>query len=243
MDNSIYITLSRQLALFRDMDETANNVANANTTGYSAEHLLFNSYMTKDVNQKQRNDMAFAYDISSYHSFENGAIKTTGNALDLAIQGEGFFAVESPLGTRYTRAGSFQLDAAGTLITADGKPVLDDGGQKIVFPADTREIVVGEAGNISVNGSEFAKIGLYKFENPQLLERLDAATFKSEVPPQPATDVRVAQGALESANVKPVMELTHMLEVSRSVGNTAKFIESIYDLQRKAANAYAQQSA
>jgi len=242
MDNSIYITLSRELALFRDMDETANNVANANTTGYSAEHLLFNSYLTKDVNQKKTNDMAFAYDISSYHSFENGEIKKTGNTLDFAIQGEGFFAIETPLGTRYTRAGNFQIDAKGTLVTADGKPVLNDTGQRIEFPPEARDITVGEAGNISVDGSEFAKLGVYKFGNPQLLERVDGASFKSEITPEPADAARVAQGALENSNVKPVVELTHMMEVSRSVANTAKFIESMYDLQRKAATTYAQQA-
>jgi len=242
MDNSIYVTLSRQLALFRDMDATANNIANSNTTGYSGEHLLFNSYITKDINQKNRNDMAFAYDVSSYHNFENGSLHTTGNKLDLAISGEGFFSVETPLGVRYTRAGNFQLDGNGTLVTADGKAVLNDSGQRITFPPETKDIVIGEAGNISVDGAEFAKIGVYKFSNPQLLERMDGAMFKSKIAPEAADSARVVQGALESSNVQPVIELTHMMEVSRSVANTGKLIESVYDLQRKAANAYAQQS-
>jgi flagellar basal-body rod protein FlgF len=241
MDNGIYITLSRELALFRDMDVTANNIANSNTTGYGAEHMLFNNYLTKDVNQKVRNNMAFANDISTYHSFDGGSLHTTGNSLDLAIQGEGFFSVETPLGTRYTRAGNFQIDGAGNLVTADGKPVLNDSGQHITFPADASNIVVGAAGNISVNGSEFSKIGIYKFDNPQLLERLDGAMFKSEITPQVAENARVAQGTLESSNVQPITELTHMMDVSRSVGDTAKFIETMYDLQRKAASAYAQQ--
>ncbi len=240
MDNSIYITLSRELALFRDMDTTANNIANANTTGYGAEHLLFNSYMTKDVNQKNRNDMAFAYDISSYHNLENGAIHATGNPLDLAIAGEGFFSVETPLGVRYTKAGNFQIDGAGTLVTAEGNPVLSDSGQTIVFTPEARDIKIGEAGNISVDGEEFATIGVYKFENPQLLERLNGASFKSEITPEIDSNPRIAQGALSASNVKPVQELTHMIDVSRSVASTAKFIEAMYDLQRKAANAYAQ---
>lgn len=243
MDNSVYITLSRQLTLFSDRDVTANNVANANTTGYSSEHLLFNSYLTKDVNQKDRNPMAFAFDISSYHNLENGAFKTTGNPLDMAIAGDGFFSVETPLGTRYTRAGNFQLDGNGTLVTAEGYPVLDESGQHITFTSETRDILVGEAGNISVNGEAFVKLGIYKFENPQLLERLDSAMFKSEITPDVATDSRVVQGALAGSNVKPVMELTHMIDVSRSVSNTAKMIETLYDLQRKASNTCAQQSS
>lgn len=242
MDNSIYITLSRQLALFRDMDITANNVANANTSGYSSEHLLFNSYLAKDINKGQRNGMSFANDISSYHNFENGALQATGNKLDLAISGEGFFAVETPLGVRYTRAGNFQLDGAGTLVTAEGNPVLNDSGTYITFPPEAKNIVIGEAGNVVVDGSEVAKLGVYKFGNPQLLERTSGAMFKSSVAPQAIDGARVVQGVLESSNVKPVLELTHMMDVSRSVGSTAKFIESMYDLQRKAANAYSQQS-
>ncbi len=243
MDNSVYITLSRQLALFRDMDVTANNIANTNTTGYSSEHILFNSYLTKDVNQKDRNEMAFAYDISSYHDFDNAPIKATGNPLDLAIASDGFFAVETPLGVRYTRAGNFQLDGSGTLVTASGNPVLNDGGQHITFTPEARDIKVGSIGNISVDGQEFATLGIYKFANPQLLERLDGAMFKSEVAPEASTDTRLMQGALSGANVKPVVELTHMIDVSRSVANTAKMIETMYDLQRKSANAWAQQAS
>lgn len=243
MDNSVYITLSRQLALFRDMDVTANNIANTNTTGYSSEHILFNSYLTKDVNQKSRNEMAFAYDISSYHDFDSGPIKATGNPLDLAIASDGFFAVETPLGVRYTKAGNFQIDGSGTLVTASGNPVLNDGGQHITFTQEARDIKVGSIGNISVDGQEFATLGIYKFANPQLLERLDGAMFKSEVAPESATDAKVMQGALSGANVKPVIELTHMIDVSRSVANTAKMIETMYDLQRKSANTWAQQAS
>ncbi len=242
MDNSVYITLSRQLALFRDMDVTANNVANTNTTGYSSEHILFNSYLTKDVNQKNRNDMAFAYDISSYHNMEIGAISATGNPLDLAIASNGLFAVATPLGTRYTKSGNFQIDGEGKLTTVEGYPVLDNNGQNIIFTPETKDIKVGEAGNISVNGEEFATLGIYKFSNPQLLERLDGAMFKSEIDPEIETNTKVVQGALASANVKPVLELTHMIDVSRSVANTAKMIETMYDLQRKTNNTWAQQS-
>jgi flagellar basal-body rod protein FlgF len=243
MDNSVYITLSRQLALFRDMEVTANNVANANTTGYASERLIFDSYLVKDVNQKNRNDMAFAYDIATYNNLEVGAIKATGNPLDLAIASDGFFAIETPLGVRYTKAGNFQINGEGTLINADGNPVLNDSGQIITFAPDAQDIKIGEAGNVTVNGVEFASIGVYRFSNPNLLERLDGAMFKSEVDPEPALDAKVMQGALANSNVKPVMELTHMIDVSRSVSSTAKLIETMYDLQRKASSTWAQQSS
>lgn len=241
MDNGIYIMLSRQLALFRDMEVTSNNIANANTTGYNAEHMLFTSYLAKDINQGVSNKMAFAHDISTYRNTENGIMKVTGNQLDFAIQGSGYFAVETPLGTRYTRAGNFQLDAQGVLATADGHPVLDNAGQRITFPEDVTDIEIGETGTLKVNGEEFSTMGVYEFDNEQLLERLDGRLYKAEITPTISETSRVMQGTLESANVQPVIELTRVIDISRSVGSTAKFIETMYDLQRKTANVWAQQ--
>lgn len=241
MDNGIYITLSRQLAMFRDMAITANNIANANTTGYNSEHILFTSFLKKDVNRKETNPMQFDYDISSYRITQTGPVKSTGNPLDLAITGEGYFAVETPLGTRYTKAGNFQLDELGTLITASGYPVLNNNGQRIIFPEETQEITVGSAGNIAVNGSEFDSIGIHAFANEQSLEQTGAGLFVSEVNPEPAENVRVLQGALEGANVQPVQEMTRLIDISRSTSNTAKLIETMYDLQRKASNVWTKQ--
>ena len=241
MDNAIYVTLSRQLAMFRDMAVTANNIANANTTGYNSEHMVFTSYLKKDVNQRTPNAMAMDYDISTYRNTQTGPLKSTGNPLDLAISGNGYFAVETPLGTRYTKAGNLQLDPLGTLVSAEGYPVLNSNGGRIVFPDDTLEIDVGSAGNIKVNGTEFDSLGIYGFANEQAMEQLGNGLYKSDITPLPAENVRVLQGTLENSNVQPVRELTHMIDVSRSTSNTAKLIETIYDLQRKAANAWTRQ--
>ncbi len=241
MDNSAYIALSRQLTLFKDMSVTANNLANANTTGFNAEHIMFDSYLTKDNNSGDRNKMAFANDVSTYRDTRTGAMNVTGNDLDVAIQGNGYFSVQTPLGTRYTRAGNFHMDATGAVITADGYGLLDNGGQPIVLPENTKSVVIGEGGNMKVNGEDFATIGVSRFDNEQVLERLNGKLFKTDATPQPATDARVVQGMLENSNVQPVVELTHMIDVSRSVENTSKFIEAIYELERKAATTYAQQ--
>ncbi|MGE0753538.1 MAG: flagellar basal-body rod protein FlgF [Alphaproteobacteria bacterium] len=245
MDNSVYITLSRQLALFRDMDATANNIANANTTGYTSEHVNFQSYLQQDVNQGTPNKMAFAYDIHSYRNTENGPLQLTNNPLDVAINGAGYFSVQTPLGTRYTRGGSFQLSTDGTLVNAQGQAVLNSGGQPITLPEDTLEIEIGSLGNIKVNGEDFDQIGVVTFANEQLLEPAGNNLFKSDAPGtqiEESSGIRVVAGALEGSNVKPVLEMTHMMEVSRAVGNTAKFIEVVYDLQRKASNTWAKQA-
>lgn len=245
MDNGIYIALSQQLALFRDMAVTTNNISNTNTTGYQAEKMIFSSFLNQDNNLGDRNKMAFANDISTYRNVQDGARRVTGNSLDVSLTGAGqYFIVDTPLGRRYTRAGNFTLDGQGTLTTVDGYPVLDGSGQRIEFPENVRDITIGAAGNIAVNGTDFASIGVAIFDNPQLLKQTANGLYNSEVDPAIGTvdNVKMSQGVLEDANVQPVMEMTHMIDLSRSVTNTAKYIETMYDLQRKTTNAWTQQS-
>src|SRR5205823_2126303 len=139
--------------------------------------------------------MAFANDVSTYRNTGNGGLQATGNELDVAIQGDGYFAVETPLGIRYTRAGNFQTGSDGTLITAEGYPVLDVSSQHIILPENTTSVKIGEVGNMKVNGEDAGQIGVLQFDNPQLLERLSGRLFKSEISPQAAQNARVAQGA------------------------------------------------
>lgn len=239
MDNSAYITLSRQTTLFRDLEVTANNLANVNTTGYQSSHMTFNAYLTK----AGKNDkMAFANDISTYRRTENGAMQITGNPLDVALQGEGYFVVQTPLGLRYTRAGNFQLDAGGSLITPEGYAVLDDGNQPITLPEDARELRIGENGSIIINGAEFGTIGVKRFENELLLENVGSRLLKTDAPPLPAENTRMAQGMLESSNVVAVAEMTHMIDLSRSITSTTKMMEALYDMHRRTQDAWVKQS-
>jgi flagellar basal-body rod protein FlgF len=231
------------LALFRDMATTTNNIANANTTGFQAEKMIFSELLKKDNNLGDRNNMAFANDVSSYRYVQDGSRRVTGNPLDVAIEGSGYFMVDTPLGTRYTRGGNFSMNANGTLITPEGFAVLDSSGQHIEFAPDAQDIQIGQAGNISVDGADFGIIGVAQFENPQLLVQTAGGLFKSEIEPTIGNEdtVKMSQGTLENANVQPIIEMTHMIDVSRSVASTAKYIETIYDLQRKTTNAWTQQ--
>lgn len=238
MDNSIYIALSRQAALFRDMEATANNIANANTTGYNAEKVMFTDYLVSDGN---RGKIAFAQDISTYRDTRPGALKATGNALDVAIQGPGYFMVETPFGQRYSRAGSFSLDAQGFLVNPDGYPVLDDAGQRIQFPPESKEIKILKTGTVVTDGEEIGTIGVVEFDDTQKLEQLFGTLYNSPVAPAPATQSQIAHGVLEDSNVQSVVEMTHMIDVSRGVSSTAKFIEVMYDLQRRASNTWTEQ--
>jgi flagellar basal-body rod protein FlgF len=236
VDNGIYISLSRQMAAFRHMDVVANNIANANTTGFQAEKMLFDDYITRD-------DMAFTQDIATYHDTSQGRIKETGNPLDMAIAGDGYFVLELPNGKRaYTRGGNFQVDGNGVLATSEGVPVLDEGGQRIQFNQDDREIKVGENGVLTINGEDRGVIGMVEFANRQDLQQIGNTMFTTEKQvPLPAENSRMLHGVLEDSNVSAIGEIVNMTKVSRSVGNTAKYIEVMYDLQRKANNVYTKQ--
>lgn len=239
MDNSVYIALSRQTALFRDLNVTANNIANVNTTGYQSEQLMFTDYLVNDGNKHK---MAFTQDIASYRDTRSGGMHVTGNALDVALQGDGYFTVQTPQGNRYTRAGNFQLDGEGVLITQDGYPVLDSGNQQIQFEDEDRDIKVLSTGAIVVNGEERNTLGIVKFAKDQELERLSSTLYTSKSAPIAADNIVVLNGVVEKSNVQPVTELVKLTELSRSSGNTAKFIEVMYDLQRKTSNTWTQQS-
>ncbi|MBN66399.1 MAG: flagellar basal-body rod protein FlgF [Rickettsiales bacterium] len=236
MDNSIYISLSGQLAQFRKMDVAANNIANADTTGFNSEHMMFTDYLVDDGN---RNKMAFAQDISSYRNLSRGALNVTGNPFDMAISGPGYFQVETPQGVRYTKAGNFQLDPAGTLVTQQGFPVLSPDGQPIVFEQGDTNIRVGENGVISVNeGEDRGQVGVVEFADEQSMKRLNATLYETDQPALEQAEARLLHGTLEKSNVNAIGEMVQITKLSRATSSTAKFIEVMYDLERKTGNTY-----
>lgn len=237
MDSSIYIALSRQMAQFEDMTMTANNIANVNTPGYSAQKMVFSQYLI-DNGQTGKKD-AYANTPSSYRDTTTGSINSTGNPLDLAISGPGYFQVETPLGKRFTKAGNFQLDATGILVNSSGYPVLGADGGQITVPPGTRKIEINGAGQLAADGRTIGQVGVVEFQNEQALNRLGNSLYDSKEAPQAAVRARVLQGALEQSNVNGVTELVRVMEISRSVGNTAKFIETMYDLERRTSSTLA----
>jgi flagellar basal-body rod protein FlgF len=238
MDNSVYIVLSKQTATFRKMDMVANNIANVNTTGFQAERMIFNDYLVDDGN---RHKMAFAQDISTYHEEKQGSLRQTDNELDFAISGNGYFMVQMANGqTAYTRAGAMQLDGDGFIINPDGNQLLDSDGNPIQINAEDRQIVVGDDGLMTVDGQERTTIGMVEFDNQQLLEQVGSSglVVANGAVPRAVEESRMLQGVLEDSNASPIIELVEMTNVTRGVTNTSKFIEVMYDLQRKTSNAY-----
>ncbi len=240
MDNSIYVTLSRQMTLFRDMEATANNIANVNTVGYNSEKLAFHDYLVDGMLEGKRGeDVAYARDPLSYRDTTNGPLRTTGNPLDLAINGPGYFMVETPLGQRFTKAGNFMLNAEGTLVTPQGYPVLSNDGGVINFPEDANNVTIFDDGRITQNGDEIGQVGVVEFANEQAMKRLGNNLYSSDAQPLERQTARVVQGATEQSNVNGVNEMVRVVQLQRSVGSTAKFVEVMYDLQRKVTTTYA----
>jgi flagellar basal-body rod protein FlgF len=237
MDNAILIGLSRQTALRREMDVIANNLANLGTSGFRAQDLVFAEHLMPkaEISAARRGDRALSYvvDKTSLHDFSAGAFKSTGNALDVAIDGDGWFVVETPQGERYTRNGGFKLDAEGALVTADGYRVQSEAGP-VVFDPEETDVVFASDGTISTNLGEKGRLRVVAFEDNALLRSEGAALFDSDVEPGAAAGVRVVQGAIEGSNVKPILEMSRMIEVQRSYSMQASMMERSDDLRRQA---------
>ena len=168
MENALYISLSRQTALRRELAVVANNVANVNTASFKRELSIYETYPQK---VKGGDTLAFVIDRGTATSYAPGPIQATDSAFDLAIAGPGFFAVDNGKGTHYTRNGSFRLDHENRLVTQDNNPVLDASGKPIVAPVGTIKIDVHSDGSIKVDGEIIGVLQLVEFQNVQVLER------------------------------------------------------------------------
>ncbi len=241
MDNAVYIALSRQAGLFRQMDVIANNVANVDTPAYKAESILFNQYLTRDVGGK----IAFAYDRGMARDVRQGPMRYTGRPLDMAVDGAGYFAVDTPLGKRFTRAGNFIVNGANELSTTEGYAVLDSAGQSIVFEEQDDQFVVREDGTITVGkqNEERGVVGVFVFDNERALKKLSNNLYIADDEPLPALpeEYRVAQGMLEGSNVQAVTMMTELIKTSRDAGNVSRILNDLRDLESRTISAITRQ--
>jgi flagellar basal-body rod protein FlgF len=240
MQNAFLIGLSRQVALSREMDVVANNIANIDTTGYKADGSLFEEYLSSSARTDSGARISYVRDRGVWHDMNAGGMQRTGNPLDVAIDGDGFFTVQTPRGQRYTRNGSFKINAAGQLVTAEGDPVLGSGGP-ITFQPNDRQISISPDGTISVRqGSSTADsvrgtLTVVNFANPQQLQKDSGSTFQAAagMTPQPATGAKIVQGELEKSNVRGVVEMSRMIEITRSYMQIASMLQQQSDVSQQ----------
>ena len=224
MDTTTYVALSRQSGLLKELQLTANNVANIATTGFRSEGLIFAEMV--ETLPTDGGSIAMTDARVRYTDFSQGELARTGGTFDFAIQGEGFFQIETPQGVRLTRSGSFLPDAANELVTSDGYRVLDLGGAPIFVPPAASDITVATDGTVSADGQPIAQLGVVRVEDQALLTREGGQFF---VPTQgellPSENAAVFQGFIEQSNVNPVIEIARLIEVQRAYERTQKMIE------------------
>ncbi len=222
MSSTGYVTLSRQGGLMNEMRIVANNIANAATTGFRQEGVVFSEYIRTAPDQPS---LSMSRAQVRNTSMEQGALTQTGGRLDLAIEGEGFFLIQTPAGQRLTRAGSFATSANGDLVTPEGHPVLDAGSAPVFVPAGADVAIAGD-GTISADGQPLGQVGLYLPADPLQLKREDGVRFDSPAGVLPAEDARLLQGFLEGSNVNPVLQIARMIEVQRAYEMGQSFLET-----------------
>ncbi|GLK79424.1 flagellar basal-body rod protein FlgF [Methylopila turkensis] len=238
MENASLVGLSRQVALRRELDVIANNVANMNTAGFKAEEMVFSEFVSPkaraDTFQRPDRRLSFVEDRATWHDFAAGVVQTTGGDTDVAIDGEGFFVVETPGGERYTRNGAFQINAAGELVTSEGRRVLSTAGP-IQFAPTESGLTIGKDGTIATSEGVRGRLRVVQFENLQSLRKDGTSLFASDVTPTDATTAtRLVQGSVEKSNVKPIAEMSRLIEVSRSYTSIASLLEKQDEIRRSA---------
>jgi flagellar basal-body rod protein FlgF len=246
MENALLIGLSRQIALHRELEVVANNVANLNTTGYKSDGSVFHEFLMPgaSANQFQGGDrrLSFVHDRATWHDFSSGPINQTGGPLDIAIDGDAFLVVQTPRGERYTRNGALQINATGALVTSEGFQVAGDGGA-IQFQSTDSDVSITADGSITVresgntkSDSARGKLRLVRFDRVTQLQKDGSSLFAAPngVAPQAATKVRVIQGAVEGSNVRGVIEMARMIEVTRTYTQIAGLLQQHHDMRRNA---------
>ena len=237
MENAAYVALSRQMTLRRELDIVANNIANANTTGFKVEQLL----VSEEVGQRARNHdvdggVSFVLDQGVGRDFGQGSLSQTGRVLDFAIEGEGaFFVLQDNGGEAYTRDGAFTLDAEGRLTTEAGLAVMGEGGE-IILDSAQGEPSVAEDGTISQAGLAVGRLSVVRFDELSVLSKGGDGLYRnvSNAAPAEAPDVQIRQGMLEGSNVNPLLEITNLIEISKAYERASKMIENTHDLSKRA---------
>lgn len=223
MDNTGYTTLTRQSGLLREMQVVANNIANAATTGFRQEGVIFSEYI---MPIKDGSSLSMGHGNVRNTSYEQGTLSQTGGTFDLAIEGDAFFLIETPQGERLSRSGAFSPNSEGDLVTMSGYRVLDVGGAPVFVPPDAGKISISGDGTLSANGNLVGQIGLVVPNDASALIREDGVMFRTDDGYVPAVRASILQGFVEGSNVDAITQLARMIEVQRAYEMGQSFLES-----------------
>ena len=247
MENASLIGLSRQVALSRELDVIANNMANVGTSGFKARSARFSEFVMPKAKAEafKPADQALSYviDKGTPLDLSQGATEFTGNPLDVALKGDSFLVVQTAGGERYPRAGSLTINRQGQLVTQSGQTVMGEAGP-ITFGNTEFDMRIAADGTVTSDQGTRGKLRQVRFANPTALVSEGTNLFSSPTPPQAVpTGTRLEPGSVERSNVKAVTELTRLMEVQRAYQNVANMISRSDDLRSKAISRLADQQA
>jgi flagellar basal-body rod protein FlgF len=212
MDAAIYKALSGAIAQMRKLETASQDLANVNTTGYKGQRLAFNEVLAERSPADARSG-GFVAVGQQRTNFIQGHLRSTGNPLNLAIDGEGYFVVQTPRGERYTRSGGFTLGADGTVVTPQGEPVLSEGGP---IQISGGKMDVGLDGTVRSENGEIGRLRIVRFVDNNEVAKEGANTFRTEAANvEDVVAPRVAQGHLEQSNVSPIDSMVALISIQR----------------------------
>jgi flagellar basal-body rod protein FlgG len=212
MNAAMYKALSGALVQTRRLELVTQDLANVNTAGYKGERIVFREVLEAPPKPDERIGGQVVV-TEQRTDFSNGNLRPTGNPLDLALMGEGFFAVQTAAGVRYTRQGAFSLSVNKTVVTPAGEAVLGESGP---IRVDGDKVDITAEGDVLVDGEEVDRLKIVRAEDPRRLVREGQTFFRAEdADVQPATAVQVVQGSLEEANVNPIESMVTLIDLQR----------------------------
>lgn len=215
MQAGLYVAISAQVAIDRRMTTIAANIANQNTPGYRAEEIQFSSLVSK----AGANPVAFVSQGQSFISRRPGVPIKTESPFDVAIQGHGWLALQSPDGTVYTKDGRMHMEDTGALVSVDGYPVLDAGNAPILLDPNAGPPTIAQDGMITQKSRQIGAIGVFTLDEAAKLKRYNNSGVMSDLPATAELDFAnngMAQGFIEGANVNPILEMAKLIIVSRA---------------------------
>ncbi|WIW90550.1 flagellar hook basal-body protein (plasmid) [Sphingobium sp. V4] len=241
MDVSSFVLLSHEQALRRQMDITANNIANANTVGFKREQALFHEYV-EEVKQAPIEDArktSFVLDFGAIHDTKQGSFQATGNPLDVMIEGPGYLNVESADGTTaYTRAGFVKMLENGDLATSGGQRLLDENGRPINVPPDQmRNVTIAQDGSVMAGDNPVGRLAVTSFADENMLDvRGDGMLSGTGGRLMTAAQTKLRSGGVEASNVEPIVETTNMVDILRAYQTSQRMSEDMADMRQQAIN-------
>jgi flagellar basal-body rod protein FlgF len=230
MEQTTYVALSRMIALQRQTEMTAHNIANANTPGFKGSRKVFGDYLLTQHRVDQptgARTIQFVQDRATFRDHAESPKSRTGNPLDIALASDGFLAFETARGERFGRNGRLTLDPAGRITSSEGFPVLSTQGTPLVVAPNESNISIAADGTVSTPNGEIGRLRVVRFEEPQKLVAEGSTLYRAEEgqEPQAVAAPLVMQGMIEESNVQPLIEITLLIAQQREFEFNAQFVE------------------